>query len=355
MYLQQTIESHIGKRYSSLDVNAVVGIEDAVLAARCTSVCWKPGKINSSCVSLCASTPVVKPGHCPDAESLTVFDTVCLDACSQDSACPQTHKCCRHDCGATCQEAQGLRTVPGLPDIPSNITVMERRRGRVVSIHWLGQETPGLLYLLEQRQHVGHHFSQDRLGPWMSSHRSSRPSATLKGALKPGRWYEFRVAAVSANGTRGFSEPSQPFTLSIGNFYESGSKGTAILVTARPKPPGPPEDLTVQSRPNGNGTYWGLLKWKHPRNSDLPVQKYKVFWSRRFQEKAAASVLDVTQIVLNNLQAHSLYFLQVQALAQFGRDRLKGEKAATFLDTASRRNSSRRQGGDLVIGLELIT
>ncbi|CAG2063993.1 unnamed protein product [Timema podura] len=44
---------------------------------------------------------------------------------------------------------------------------------------------------------------------------------------------------------------------------------------------------------------------------------------------------DVTQIVLNNLQAHSLYFLQVQALAQFGRDRLKGEKAATFLDTAS--------------------
>nr|CAD7576894.1 unnamed protein product [Timema californicum] len=294
-------------------VNAVAGIEDAVLAARCTSVCWKPGKINSTCVSLCASTPVVKPGHCPDAESLTVFDTVCLDACSQDSGCPQTHKCCRHDCGATCQEAQGLRTVPGLPDIPSNITVMERRRGRVVSIHWLGQETPGLLYLLEQRQHVGHHFSQDRLGPWMSSHRSSRPSATLKGALKPGRWYEFRAAAVSANGTRGFSEPSQPFTLSIG-----------------PKPPGPPEDLTVQSRPNGNGTYWGLLKWKHPRNSDLPVQKYKVFWSRRFQEKAAASVL----IVLNNLQAHSLYFLQVQALAQFGRDRLKGEKAATFLDTA---------------------
>lgn len=31
--------------------------------------------------------------------------------------------------------------------------------------------------------------------------------------LKIGRWYEFRVAAVNENGTRGYSVPSEPFQL----------------------------------------------------------------------------------------------------------------------------------------------
>lgn len=31
--------------------------------------------------------------------------------------------------------------------------------------------------------------------------------------LKIGRWYEYRVAAVNRNGTRGYSEPSKSFQL----------------------------------------------------------------------------------------------------------------------------------------------
>jgi hypothetical protein len=38
------------------------------------------------------------------------------------------------------------------------------------------------------------------------------------------------------------------------------------------------------------------------------------------------------------LEPESLYFLQVQALAQFGRERLKGEKEAIFLNTADHKN-----------------
>ncbi|PSN44614.1 hypothetical protein C0J52_19788 [Blattella germanica] len=43
---------------------------------------------------------------------------------------------------------------------------------------------------------------------------------------------------------------------------------------------------------------------------------------------------------LKHLEPESLYFLQVQALSQFGRERLKGEKAAIFLNTADYKNVS---------------
>lgn len=73
-----------------------------------------------------------------------------------------------------------------------------------------------VLFLLEERHHVGRHFTSARLSNWVPRHRSSRTNVTLKNSLRPGHWYQFRVAAISANGTRGFSEPSAPFALSVG-------------------------------------------------------------------------------------------------------------------------------------------
>jgi len=50
------------------------------------------------------------------------------------------------------------------------------------------------------------------------------------------------------------------------------------------------------------------------------------------------SLQDVLKFSLKHLEPESLYFLQVQALSQFGRERLKGEKAAIFLNTADHKN-----------------
>lgn len=58
---------------------------------------------------------------------------------------------------------------------------------------------------------------------------------SLKNTLKPGRWYRFRVAAVSAAGTRGYSEPSLPFTPRRG-----------------PRPPPPPRRLKVRHLKSDN-------------------------------------------------------------------------------------------------------
>lgn len=36
--------------------------------------------------------------------------------------------------------------------------------------------------------------------------------------LRPGRWYQFRIAAVNVNGTRGYSNYSQEFQLQTRKF-----------------------------------------------------------------------------------------------------------------------------------------
>jgi hypothetical protein len=47
---------------------------------------------------------------------------------------------------------------------------------------------------------------------------------------------------------------------------------------------------------------------------------------------------NIMKFALKNLEPESLYFLQVQAFAQFGHERLKGEKAAIFLNTSEYKN-----------------
>ncbi|XP_069669026.1 anosmin-1 [Periplaneta americana] len=307
---------------------------DSLRVSRCTASCWGVSTTSKEgCVDTCLSADYIKPGLCPNSSTLSIFDTACIDACHSDPDCSGTDKCCSHSCGVTCQRAQGLDTVPGLPPIPGNVTVAERRRGRTVIVEWAAphQASP-VLYLMEERHHVGRHFTAARLGNWVPRHRSSRTNVTLKNALRPGHWYQFRVAAINGNGTRGFSDPSEPFTLSVA-----------------PKAPGPPLKLSVGSLVRVNGSLWGELSWEPP-DSDLPIQRYKVFWSRRLQGAASSliSVLvnhqtvprDVMKFSLKHLEPESLYFLQVQALAQFGRERLKGEKAAIFLNTADHKNVS---------------
>lgn len=107
--------------------------------------------------------------------------------------------------------------------------------------------------------------------------------------VKPGRWYQFRVAAVNENGTRGFSSPSQAFTTSHG-----------------PRTPGLPQNLTVDTIQYYNKTFNGILRWKPPLQSDLPIQKYKVYWSRRLKEvdQEQNSVLVNSQTVNKVIRLH---------------------------------------------------
>lgn len=109
----------------------------------------------------------------------------------------------------------------GLPDIPSEVTVREGQKRRTVIIEWksggeLLLNGGTLLYLVEERHHAGRHLIESRMTEWTPCFRSSK--TYVRQLIKPGRWYQYRVAAVNVNGTKGFSRHSFGFIASIGTF-----------------------------------------------------------------------------------------------------------------------------------------
>ncbi|XP_031763204.2 anosmin-1 isoform X2 [Galleria mellonella] len=296
--------------------------------ARCDLMCLDVNKeTKSKCRSQCRHKQ--KPGTCPVTDT-PKWEDACVEACNSDSQCDGTQRCCRHTCGSTCNEPIDLLTLSRLPPLPVMDKAKEKKRS--VLVKWsdgvgdAARAVPEkILYLLEEQHHLGPKYEEARLGQWNLILRTNKTKASLRNLLKPGHWYRFRVAAVSAIGTRGFSEPSAPFTPRRG-----------------PRPLPPPKKLKVKPLKSENGTFTIRLEWKEPK-SDLPVMRYKVFWSRRARGVGGEldSLLvnhqtvskDQTSIDIKDLQANSMYFLQVQAISQFGLGKLRSDKAAVFYNT----------------------
>ncbi|KAL4707287.1 hypothetical protein ACJJTC_019825 [Scirpophaga incertulas] len=287
---------------------------NALSKARCDLVCFESSKeTRSECRSKCRSQEQ-KPGTCPIEDS-PKWAAACVEACNADSQCDGTQRCCHHGCGASCSEPVDLRNLPGLPALPVVDKVKEKKRS--VLVQWsdgvgdAARAVPGkILYLLEEQSHDGPKYEEGRLGKWNLLMRTNKTKASLKNLLKPGHWYRFRVAAVSASGTRGFSAPSSPFTPRKG-----------------PRQPPAPKKLKVRPVKSDNGTVTVRLEWKEPK-SDLPVVRYKVFWSRRVKGlngpldsvfvKHQSVPKEQNFIEINDLQPNSMYFLQVQTVSQYG-------------------------------------
>lgn len=84
--------------------------------------------------------------------------------------------------------------------------------------------------------------------------------------LKPGRWYQFRIASVNELGTKGYSELSQPFQLH-----------------KRPRKPNPPSNITFGPLIRNHKFLIKRVNWL-PAKSDLPIDKYKISWSLRLKD-----------------------------------------------------------------------
>ncbi|CAG9122693.1 unnamed protein product [Plutella xylostella] len=307
--------------------------KDPLTKARCDLICVQVvPEDRSRCRSDCY-IGVQKPGTCPAADSAG-WAAACVAACDKDSQCDGTKRCCRHECGASCQEPSDLTTVPGLPGLPIMGEIQEKRRSAVLTwsdgVGDLARAVPGkVLYIVEEQHHLGPKYEEERLENWNFVLRSNKTRVSIRDLLKPGRWYRFRVAAVSAEGTRGYSAPSAPFT-----------------PRRPPRPPLQPRKLRVVpvDGESQNGTMTIRLMWEEPR-SDLPVLRYKVFWSRRLRgvQSQLDSVVVNHQTVaktqtyydIKDLEPNSMYFLQVQTISQYGLTKLRSEKAAIFFNTTN--------------------
>lgn len=65
-------------------------------------------------------------------------------------------------------------------------------------------------------------------------------------------------------------------------------------VISGPRPPKAPENMTVGPLWTVNGSLSAELKWSPPL-SDIPIQRYKVFWSRRLHGATALDSVLVHQ------------------------------------------------------------
>lgn len=103
--------------------------------------------------------------------------------------------------------------------MPENLQIQQQKRN-LVFLTWRNSQSSGnnvsanngdVRYLVEERHLIGPRYMESRLSSWTVCHVSTKPQATLRDRLKTGHWYQFRVAAVNGNGSRGYSQPSRPF------------------------------------------------------------------------------------------------------------------------------------------------
>ncbi|XP_037730178.1 anosmin-1 [Drosophila subpulchrella] len=308
-------------------------VKDKILELQCLAKCGGSNPLSKTgreqCLDKCIQELLLGPraGSCPKIGRQTRARLSCLDNCQYDHECPEVQKCCASSCGPMCVEPLGVRNNTLLPPIPK-ILYFRRSRGHAVD---LKIESSLLVYYfhVEVRSHIGRYFAERKLGPWqwqkvekiMEENIGHSKHTYIFFHMRPGRWYEVRVAAVNAYGFRGYSEPSDPFP-STGN----------------PKPPKAPNDSKIIAK-QFDGRYMNLKLVWCPSKSNLPVEKYKISWSL-YVSSAEASMItldtyvkDTHQIEIMKLLPNSSYYIQVQAISYIGSRRLKSEKLSMLFNT----------------------
>ncbi|PAV90578.1 hypothetical protein WR25_13255 [Diploscapter pachys] len=237
---------------------------------RCRSICQNSTNL-TACDESCEYLREIydeKPGNCPRIENLSNYE--CSALCTRDGDCADTEKCCTYGCSRKCVKPNNSK-IPleaNLLPLPRNIAINERKRKRSIIIKWdVGKMTKQQLsssahiFLIQWRW--GLSKDEKLMTEWQTVAVKTKPSAILKHLLSPGRYYQFRIAAVSVFGSLGYSKPSDPFKIS-----------------KEPKAPSIPRELSLgSSRLTPVGLWNQVVQWVPPL-SDLPIKNYEVSWAR---------------------------------------------------------------------------
>ncbi|ESO98273.1 hypothetical protein LOTGIDRAFT_159069 [Lottia gigantea] len=288
------------------------------------------GEVTPSCDRACGFVnrlSTVKSGSCRDVSTLVDFESACIKECENDGDCSQTKKCCRHDCGATCQ-----KPIPDekLPPLPIDIEFLTNKRGGV-SVRWKrGKMVDNRRELIQPELYI--------IQYWSNSAHNKRPRHRITSGLsyevfrnshrlKHGKKYEFKILSVNIHGSPGFThvhdyikpikKPSKPLNLQVMN--EKARYGNNIV------------DLRIS--------------WQPPIfTSDLPIKRYQVNWlevpdtsTTYIRQKFNKESLPPNQhsFTLKDLAAGTKYLIQVRAIIKFKSRRFKGRPASLQIETYS--------------------
>ena len=270
-----------------------------------------------------------------------------MAACSRDSDCIEIKKCCVLNPG--CPEHGNVCLRPSinstnLPSIPHNLTIVERKKGKTVILSWDSSynKNKPTIFVVEGRWSLrppdSSHFDQFTPSADLSMTKWGYLAQTVNNNwiilrnINRGRWYKFRVAAISKSGTLGHSASTDLFILS-----------------SAPKPPSNPQNLSVaQIYPGSDDNRVNVdLTWLPPKRSDLPVNDYKITWRIKkpnksdsdedYPDEASTEYLDaqsLNRFTIKNLIKSSLYIVDLVAVSKNGKETLVSGSVSTKIDTS---------------------
>ncbi|XP_062053665.1 anosmin-1-like [Lepus europaeus] len=277
------------------------------------------------CLSSCAfirSLLVAKQGTCPAPARASGFAAACVVGCEADPECPGGRKCCSNGCGRTCQAPRGA--FRGVPLKPRRQLRLRELGSGPLEVRWSSRFNVSLepvVYVVQRRWNYGMAPSEHGATAWETVAQTTDQQVRLPD-VRPGRWYQFRVAAVNVHGTRGFTTPGRHFRSS-----------------RAPSAPPAPADLRVRNSTvhGADGTVAATVAWEPPEDPDVPVHHYRVSWGHVAEGQRRRKTADGrrSSVTLQRLRPGGVYTVQLQAVSQWGPMRLRSPKAALHFTAAS--------------------
>ncbi|XP_028328217.1 anosmin-1a [Gouania willdenowi] len=279
------------------------------------------------CVTSCEflwSVVVVKQGVCPPANRASGFEAACVESCDQDRDCPAQKKCCSNDCGHTCQNPKNL--YKGVPLKPRKEIAFEELPSGQLEVRWSSRfniSAEPVIYVLQRRWNFGIQPSEDTATSWEVVAQTTVQGVRLSD-IRPGRWYQFKVAAVNTHGTRGFTTPSKH-----------------IHSRKDPSLPPAPSDIRVANMTFSPGREVSAkILWSMPMDLDVPVHHYMVSWSWTAAGHPTASSVSKrrktvrqSRVELGSMRSNRSYSVEVQAVSYWGQTQLKGPRGVLHFTT----------------------
>ncbi|KAE8278762.1 Anosmin-1 [Larimichthys crocea] len=272
------------------------------------------------CVTSCEflqSVLAVKQGSCPPPERASGFAAACVESCDHD-----------RECSAQKNAAPTVAATPARLQRPiqgKELSFEELSSGQL-EVRWSSRfniSAEPVVYILQRRWNFGIQPSEDTATSWQLVAQTTEQGARLSD-IRPGRWYQFRVAAVNTHGTRGFTTPSRH-----------------IHSNRDPSSPPAPTELRVANMSFGpSRAVSARLQWSMPDDPDVPVHHYKVSWSWTAVGQPSASSLTKrrktvreSQVELDSMRSNRSYSVEVQAVSYWGQTPLKGPRAILHFST----------------------
>ncbi|KAL7059227.1 hypothetical protein AAHC03_013576 [Spirometra sp. Aus1] len=252
-----------------------------------------------------------------------------ISMCATDQNCPEDLKCCNEQC----VRPEFAKSVPDLVAAPQ---IVEEGKPRAFELSWnadMVERDPlmdPVIYLLQVRTYFGPEFDPEQAGEWKTLTMTTIPGARLSDP-DIGWWYQYQIAAVSPQGSRGFGDSSPPVR----------------MTDELPQPPSPPHQLTDDVwRLHADGSVQVRLHWRPPMRASIPITEYRVSWVMEENEltqhgiytkqsKPFQHIIPGTQTfyVLENLKSNFTYRIQMSAVCAWGPENLISQPATHFIKT----------------------